>query len=105
MVNKKAEHDELQNLSEKDLWCKDLDDFVQEWEIQLREDAEYEKSIRNSGRRASRKIGAGRTTKGRNKKDDDDFNPSKAKTAKALQANINKGIAKVEPKPHKGFLE
>lgn len=29
---KKAEFDELNSKSEKDLWCKDLDDFVMEWE-------------------------------------------------------------------------
>lgn len=105
MINKKEEHDELAKLSEKDLWCQDLDAFVNVWEVQLKEDAEYEKSIRNSGRRASRKIGAGRNTKGRNKKDDDDFNPTKAKAAsKASQPNPNK-VVKVEPKPHKGFLE
>lgn len=101
MVNKKEEHDHLANQSEKDLWCLDLDAFVQEWEIQLKEDADIEKSIRNSGRRASRKIGAGRTTKGRAKKDDDDFNPTKPKASKS-QTKI---VAKVEPKPHKGFLE
>jgi DNA topoisomerase-2 len=106
MVNKKEEHDELMQLSEKDLWCEDLDNFVKEWETQLKEDAEYDKDIRNKGRRASRKIGAGRTTKGRVKKEDDDFNPTKSKAAsKALQPNINKGITKVEQKPHKGFLE
>jgi DNA topoisomerase-2 len=106
MDNKKDEHDQLQLLSEKDLWCQDLDAFVQEWENQLKEDAEYTKSIRNAGRRASRKIGAGKTMKSRNKKDDDDFNPSKSKAAsKALQPNYNKGVIKVEPKPHKGFLE
>lgn len=106
MNSKKDEHDQLQLLSEKDLWCQDLDAFVAEWEVQLKEDAEYTKSIRNAGRRASRKIGAGKTTKPRNKKDDDDFNPTKSKAAaKAVQPNYSKGITKVEPKPHKGFLE
>lgn len=107
MGDKKAEYDKLENLSEKDLWCEDLDAFVQEWEIQLKEDLEYEKSIRSTGRRASKKIGAGKTTKGRSKKDDDDFNPTKSKAAaaKASQINPNKGIVKVEHKSHKGFLE
>lgn len=90
-------------LSEKDLWCKDLDAFVQEWENQLKEDAEYEKDIRSKGRRASRKIGAGRTTKGRSKKEDEDFNPSKSKAA--TKSSLLKNITKVEQKPHKGFLE
>jgi len=106
MLDKKVEHDELERLSEKDLWCQDLDDFVVEWEKQLREDSEIQKDIRSRGRRASRKIGAGKTTKGRNKKDDDDFAPTKSKAAsKPLQPNPHKGIAKVEHKTHKGFLE
>jgi DNA topoisomerase-2 len=106
MVDKKAEHDKLENLSEKDLWCEDLDAFVKEWEVQLKEDADYEKTVRSTGRRASKKIGAGRNIKGRGKKDDDDFNPTKSKAAaKTAQPNPNKGIVKVEHKTHKGFLE
>ena len=110
MLSKKEEHDTLENLSEKDLWCQDLDAFVEEWETQLKEDADLEKDIRNRGRRASRKIGAGKTTKGRAKKEDDDFNPSKSKAtkaaaAKALLPNPNKGVVKVEAKRHEGFAK
>ena len=110
MLSKKEEHDTLESLSEKDLWCQDLDAFVEEWETQLKEDADLEKDIRNRGRRASRKIGAGKTTKGRVKKEDDDFNPSKSKATKAAAAksllpNPNKGIVKVEAKPHQGFAK
>ena len=43
MVSKKEEHDTLAKLSEKDLWCKDLDDFVAEWELQLKEEEDYQK--------------------------------------------------------------
>lgn len=103
MANKKEEHDILLELSEKDLWCQDLDAFAQEWKQQLKEDAEYEKDIRSKGRRASRKIGAGRNVKGRSRADDDDFNPSKSKAA--TKSNLQKGVIKVEQKPHKGFLE
>ena len=103
MLDKKEEHDELQNRSEKDLWCQDLDDFVQEWETQLKEDAEYQKSIRNTNRRASRKIGAGKNIKSR-KNDDDDFQVAPSKS-KPLKPNPAKGVVKVEHKSHKGFLE
>ncbi|VUC27550.1 unnamed protein product [Clonostachys rosea] len=37
---KKAEHDALQALSEKDMWCQDLDDFLVEWDMQSMEDSE-----------------------------------------------------------------
>lgn len=103
MINKKEEHDVLLELDAKDLWCKDLDAFAQEWELQLKEDAEYEKDIRSKGRRASRKIGAGRNTKGRAKQEDEDFNPTKSKAG--AKSGLNKGVTKVEQKPHKGFLE
>lgn len=92
---KKAEHDELEGLSEKDLWCKDLDDFLEEWKTQLQLDAEIQTNIRRMGRRVSKKIGAG---KGRRARDDDDYNPVKAKTAKAAKA-----VVKVEPKAHERF--
>ena len=101
MVSKKEEHDILQNRSEKDLWCQDLDDFVQEWETQLKEEADYQKTIRSTNRRVSRKIGAGKNVKSR-KNDDDEFAAPKSKP---LKANPAKGVTKVEHKTHKGFLE
>ncbi|KAK0744143.1 DNA topoisomerase 2-like protein [Schizothecium vesticola] len=96
---KKAEHDELDALSEKDLWCNDLDEFVAEWELQLRLDDEIQTGIRRMGRRASTKIGAG---KGRKAKGDGDYQPGgKAKAAKA----VAKVIPKAEPKAQQRFLE
>src|SRR3569833_1362322 len=83
--DKKAEHDELEAKSEKDLWCKDLDDFVDEWENQLRLDAETQTTIRRMNRRVSRKIGAG---KGRRNKDDDDYmekKPARAPKEKKIE--------------------
>ena len=102
MVNKKEEHDTLEKLSEKDLWCEDLDAFVEEWENQLREDAEYQKTIRNTNRRRSKKIGAGKTTGKGRARDDDDF---EIKPSKSLKPNPNKGVVKVENKPHQRFLD
>ncbi|XXG94378.1 DNA topoisomerase 2 [Hypoxylon texense] len=73
IVKKKEERDALAALSEKDLWCKDLDDFEAEWENQLRLDAEITTGIRRLGRRASKKIGAGRGRKAKGA--DDDYAP------------------------------
>ncbi|KAL7628945.1 DNA topoisomerase 2 [Parahypoxylon ruwenzoriense] len=73
IVKKKAERDELAGVSEKDLWCKDLEDFEAEWENQQRLDAEITTGIRRMGRRTSKKIGAGRGRKG---KGDDDWAPT-----------------------------
>lgn len=91
---KKEEHDELEAKSEKGLWCKDLDDFLEEWHNQLRLDEEIQTNIRRLGRRVSKKIGAG---KGRKKGDDDDFLPKKP-------ARAPKPI-KVETKTHERFAE
>ncbi|KAH8771277.1 DNA topoisomerase [Hyaloscypha finlandica] len=98
MVSKKEEHDALEQLSEKDLWCQDLDAFVAEWELQLKEEADYQKSIRNTNRRASRKIGAGKNVSGRGRpKQDEEYNPKPAKSGPSK-------VVKVEQKPHQRFL-
>lgn len=93
---KKAEYDELESLSEKDLWVKDLDEFVQEWHTQLKLEEEITTGIRRMGRRVSSKIGAG---KGRRPKDDDEYQPEKKTKAKAPKAE------KVETKSHERFTE
>lgn len=77
IADKKAEHDELEALGEKDLWCKDLDDFVEEWENQMRLDDEIRSNIKKMGRRTSRKIGAGKGS--RKKGADDEYDPGKKK--------------------------
>ncbi|PMD50714.1 putative DNA topoisomerase 2 [Hyaloscypha bicolor E] len=98
MVSKKEEYDALEKLSEKDLWCQDLDAFVAEWELQLKEEADYQKSIRNTNRRASRKIGAGKNVTGRGRpKQDEEYNPKPAKSGPSK-------VVKVEQKPHQRFL-
>ncbi|OAQ97033.1 hypothetical protein LLEC1_05787 [Akanthomyces lecanii] len=79
IARKKAEHDELQAKSEKDLWCEDLDDFMAEWDKQIAIDAEIQTKIRRLGRRVSKKIGAG---KNRKAKDDDTYEPEKKGRAK-----------------------
>jgi len=96
---KKAEHDELEALSEKDLWMKDLDDFVEEWHTQLKLEEEITTGIRRMGRRTSQKIGAG---KGRRVKDDDDYQPDKKGKGKAAP---KPKVEKVETKTHQRFTE
>lgn len=93
---KKAEYDELNALNEKDLWTKDLDDFVEEWHTQQKLEEEITTGIRRMGRRTSHKIGAG---KGRRPRDDDDYQPEKKTKAKAPK------VEKVETKTHQRFTE
>lgn len=95
MVSKKEEHDVMEKLSEKDLWCQDLDAFIKEWETQLKEEDDYQKSIRNTNRRASRKIGAGKNF-GKAKKGDDDYAPKAAKP---------KIVTKPAAKTHQRFTD
>jgi DNA topoisomerase II len=84
--DKKAEHDLLEGKSEKDLWVADLDDFLAEWENQLKLDAEIQTTIRRMNRRVSKKIGAG--GRGRKVRDDDDYQEKKpaARAPKAAKA-------------------
>ncbi|KAK9422434.1 putative DNA topoisomerase [Seiridium unicorne] len=101
LIKKKAEYDELEAKSEKDLWCTDLDEFEIEWENQLRLDAEITTSIRRMGRRVSKKIGAGR---GRKAKADDDYEPV-AKSKPAAKPAVVKTKVVPPPKTHKRFEE
>ncbi|KAK0714854.1 DNA topoisomerase [Lasiosphaeris hirsuta] len=104
IANKKAEHDELNALTEKDLWCKDLDELVEEWGTQLRLDDEIQTGIRRMGRRASNKLGVGKSR--RAIKVDDDYQEKKPKAARAPKAAEVKSqqrflekFTKTKPKP------
>ncbi|KAL7804633.1 type II DNA topoisomerase [Trichoderma aethiopicum] len=82
---KKAEYDELEAKSEKDLWCEDLAAFEAEWEKYLALSAEIQTNIRRMGRRVSKKIGAG-GGRGKKPKADDDYEPEKKGRKKAAPA-------------------
>lgn len=51
-----VEIDELIKLSKEDLWKKDLEDFINEWRVQLAEEHTRQKKVANLGRRASTKL-------------------------------------------------
>ncbi|KAI1823608.1 DNA topoisomerase [Xylaria intraflava] len=76
IAKKKAEHDELQAVDEKDLWCRDLDDFMETWENQLKLDSEIATGLRRMSRYRNKK-GTGRARKG---KEDEDFVPGAARS-------------------------
>ncbi|KAI1437968.1 DNA topoisomerase [Xylaria sp. CBS 124048] len=82
IAKKKAEHDDLQALSEKDLWCRDLDDFLETWENQLKLDSEIASGLRRMSRYRNKKT-AGRGRKG---KDDGDFVPGAARAKPAAKS-------------------
>ncbi|KAI0135994.1 type II DNA topoisomerase [Hypoxylon sp. NC0597] len=122
IVKKKAERDALEALSEKDLWCRDLDEFEAEWENQLRLDAEITTGIRRMGRRASKKIGAGAGRGRKAKAADDDWAPAaksragpkaaakpkeppKEKSVQRFAAMFNGGSKKKETKPVDGAAD
>lgn len=102
---KKAEHDDLLALSEKDLWCRDLDEFSAEWDAQIALDAELKTNIRRLGRRASKKIGAGPSGRGRKAKDDDDYDPGKKSRGRPKAAAAKAAPVKVETKSAQRFAE
>lgn len=89
--DKEDEIDALIKLTPKDLWNSDLEAFVEEWNVQLVEEAEQKKKIQRMGRRASHKLGIGASKGGKAKKkrkmgdsdesdSDSDFGPAKKKT-------------------------
>lgn len=118
IADKEVEIDALIKLTPKDLWNKDLDDFIAEWHKALDEEKDRVKKIRSMGRRASAKLGIGAgPSKGRKRKagdgdgSDSDFAVSKkkqttakAKAASTLMSFFNqptapKAAAKEKPKP------
>ncbi|KAI1737275.1 DNA topoisomerase [Xylaria scruposa] len=93
---KKAQYDELEATSEKDTWCRELDEFEEAWENQLRQDAEITSSIRRMSRYRTNKKGG----RGRKAKDDDDFMPSTAR-AKPGAKSTAKSVSKTAKQPEK----
>lgn len=83
---KEYQINELLKLTKEDLWKKDLDDFLEEWNASLKEAADTRKKIKNMKRRASGKLGGIAGMKPRKRKgadsDDSDFETSKPKKAK-----------------------
>lgn len=104
MSNKKKELDDLKALSEKDLWCTDLDEFITVWNDRLKEDGDIQKKIRGMGRRVSQKIGAGRGGKMQSRlKVDDDYAPKAAKGAPKPKPQIKVDPVKSSDKFKKMF--
>ena len=101
--DKEHEIDKLIKLSAKDLWNKDLDDFIAEWRFQLEDDVKRQKKVANLGRRASNKLKIGAKGPAAKKRkaigedpDDSDFAASKPKKAG--------GVSRVNPKSGLAFF-
>ncbi|KAF2099707.1 type II DNA topoisomerase [Rhizodiscina lignyota] len=79
--DKETEIDMLIKLTPKDIWTKDLDDFLNEWYIQLDDEKKRTKKFATMGRRASAKLGIEGKADKRKKRDNDDsdFEVSKKK--------------------------
>ncbi|KAI9851616.1 MAG: DNA topoisomerase 2 [Thelocarpon superellum] len=86
--DKEEEIDALIKLSVKDLWTRDLDEFITEWRFQLEDDRKRQRKVAQLGRRASNKLKIGAKGVGAKKRkaqgddpDDSDFGVSKPKKA------------------------
>lgn len=102
--DKEQEIDALIKLSVKDLWNRDLDEFIAEWRFQLEDDRKRQRKVANLGRRASNKLKINAKGPGAKKRkaqgddpDDSDFGVSKPK--KAGTAN------RVQPKSTSSFFQ
>ncbi len=104
---KEQEVDTLIKLTVKDLWTRDLDDFIAEWRFQLEDDHKRQRKVANMGRRASNKLkigakGAGK--KGKAKGDDDsDYEAAKAK--KPSPKKPTGPPTRVQPKVNPAFFD
>ncbi|KAI0391663.1 DNA topoisomerase [Xylariaceae sp. FL0594] len=85
IAKKKAEYDELQALSEKDLWCRDLDEFVETWEQQLKLESDIATGIRRRSRYKKKAAAVGRGRKIKNE-EEEDFMPSAPRSKPAPKA-------------------
>lgn len=90
VADKEAEIDVLIKLSVKDLWNRDLDDFIGEWRFQLEDDRKRARKVQQLGRRRSDKLKIGAKGPGAKKRkaagddpDDSDFGMAKPKKAAA----------------------
>lgn len=96
--------DKLLKMSREDLWRVDLDEFIEEWRVQLQDEAKRQSEIARMDRRASQKLNIGGAG-GKKRKagyDSDDYEfavgPSKAqKKSVAKQAKIKTGGLLSEP--------
>lgn len=113
--DKEAEIDKLIQLAPKDLWNNDLDEFLEEWQLQLNEERVRAKKIANLGRRASAKlrVGGGAVVgKSRKKKSydsdgdsDSDFGPVKSKKAAPKQNALTNFLSISAPPPSQGSVK
>lgn len=101
--DKEMEIDVLIKLTPKDLWNKDLDDFLIEWHLQLDDERKRAKKYAGMGRRTSQKLGIeGKAGKRKKDDDDDDFEVSKKKAKQktnALSEYIKSAPAMFKPAP------
>ena len=101
MGDKELDIDTLIKLSKEDLWNKDLDEFVQEWEYQLADEKERAKKVRRLGVRGSSKlktqVGATKKRKGGDDSDSD-FATKKSKKNDP-KGGIQSILGAVKPAP------
>lgn len=83
--DRESDHRELTQTTTKEIWIRDLDDFLEEWRFQLEDDQKRAKKISSMGRRTSTKLKiagkAGSKKRKQGHDDDSDFEASKPKKA------------------------
>ncbi|KAI1955941.1 DNA topoisomerase 2 [Ophidiomyces ophidiicola] len=107
MGDKEIEVDQLVKLTKEDLWKRDLDEFINEWRLQLEGEERRAKKARSYGRRVSAKLktgGRGPAAKKRKAEDDDsDFGPKPKKATVVNRVKASGGLldylSKSKPQP------
>ena len=104
--DKEREIDMLLKLSPKDLWSRDLDEFIGEWRFQIEDDNKRQKRNASLGRRASMKLKVGAKVAGAKKgakAKDDDTEDSDYPVVKPKRTGS--GPTRVQQKPVSDFFE
>ena len=91
-----TELDKLIKTTPKDMWRKDLDEFLVEWKVQLDQEAKTTKKRAQMGRRASAKLKIGGKPGGKKRKpnDGDDYSDSDFGPPKAKKSVVNRAQPK-----------
>ena len=97
--DKEDEHKELSDTPTKELWSRDLDDFLAEWQFQLEDESKRRKLAAKQGRRASTKLRIGGKMGKKKKQDSDEDSDFEVKRKKAAPPAAANG----KPKPSSMF--
>lgn len=89
--------DALIKLSKEDIWKRDLEDFINEWRVQLEDERKTQRKVANMGRRASNKLKIEAKAPGRKRKNNSDDSDSEFASVAAPKNKKTSGPKNSKP--------